>query len=801
MKYEFARIEKKWQEKWETEKVFAARDNDGREKFYGLIEFPYPSGEGLHVGHPRPYTAMDIIARKKRMQGKNVLFPIGFDAFGLPTENYAIKNKVHPAVVTKRNIARFTEQLKMLGYSFDWDRVVDTTDPDYYKWTQWIFLKLFENGLAYKASIPVNWCTSCKCVLANEEVVNGVCERCGSDVVRREKSQWMLKITQYAQRLIDDLDGLDFIERVKTQQKNWIGRSTGAEVDFATTAGDTLRVFTTRPDTLFGATYMVMSPEHAYLDKWVSLLTNTDEVRAYQESAAKKSDFERTEMAKEKTGVRLQGVSAVNPVTGSEIPIFISDYVLATYGTGAIMAVPGHDTRDWEFAKKFGLPVIEVVEGGDVEKEAFTDCQTGVMVNSGFLNGLSVEDAIKTITRWLAEHGLGEQKINYKLRDWVFSRQRYWGEPIPIVHCEKCGYVALPESELPLLLPDVENYETTDTGESPLAAMTDWLDTTCPKCGGKAIRETDTMPQWAGSSWYFLRYADPHNNEALASKQALDYWTPVDWYNGGMEHTTLHLLYSRFWHKFLYDIGVVPTSEPYMKRTSHGMILGEDGQKMSKSRGNVINPNDIVDEFGADTLRLYIMFIGDFEKAAPWSSNAVKGCKRFLDRAWNLSEQRLDGDESYSQANESAVHRTIKKVGDDIENMKFNTAIASLMALVNEFYEKSPSRGDIKALLTLLSPFAPHVAEELWQLQGFGGYASGAEWPEYDESKTIEAEREIAVQVGGKLKTTVMVANDADDDTVLEAAKANEKIQKIIEGKEIIRTIVVKNKLINLIVK
>ncbi len=800
MKYEFTRIEKKWQEKWEAAKVYAAEDGNGREKFYGLIEFPYPSGDGLHVGHPRPYTAMDIIARKKRMQGKNVLFPIGFDAFGLPTENYAIKNKVHPAVVTKRNIARFTEQLKMLGYSFDWDRVIDTTDPNYYKWTQWIFLKLFENGLAYKASMPVNWCTSCKCVLANEEVVNGVCERCGADVIRREKSQWMLKITEYAQRLIDDLDDLDFIERVKIQQKNWIGRSTGAEVDFSTTSGDTLRVFTTRPDTLFGATYMVMSPEHAYLKKWTDSLTNADEVRAYQDMAAKKSDFERTEMVKEKTGVELKGVRAVNPVTGDEIPIFISDYVLATYGTGAIMAVPGHDTRDWEFAKKFSLPIIEVVAGGDVDKEAFTDCETGMMVNSGFLNGLTVENAISTITKWLSERGLGEEKVNYKLRDWVFSRQRYWGEPIPIVHCDTCGYVALPESELPLLLPDVEKYETTDTGESPLAAMTDWLETTCPKCGGKATRETDTMPQWAGSSWYFLRYADPHNDTALASKQALDYWTPVDWYNGGMEHTTLHLLYSRFWHKFLYDIGVVPTPEPYTKRTSHGMILGEDGQKMSKSRGNVINPNDIVNEFGADTLRLYIMFIGDFEKAAPWSSNAVKGCKRFLDRIWNLSEKRLDSD-SYSDANESAVHRAIKKVSDDIENMKFNTAIATLMALVNDFYEKAPSRGDIKALLSLLSPFAPHVAEELWETQGFGGFACQADWPEYDESKTIEAEREIAVQVGGKLKTTVMVPNDAEDDIVLETAKANEKIQKLIEGKDIIRTIVVKNKLINLIVK
>lgn len=804
MKYEFTRIEKKWQKKWEVSKAFEACEDKSREKFYGLIEFPYPSGEGLHVGHPRPYTAMDIIARKKRMMGYNVLFPIGFDAFGLPTENYAIKNKVHPAAVTKKNIARFTEQLKMLGYSFDWDRAVDTTDPDYYKWTQWIFLKLFEHGLAYKASMPVNWCTSCKCVLANEEVVNGVCERCGAEVVRREKSQWMLKITQYAQRLIDDLDDLDFIERVKIQQKNWIGRSTGAEVDFDTTtdAGDKLRVFTTRPDTLFGATYMVISPEHELVKKWLPLLNNAGEVTAYQEAAAKKSDFERTEMAKDKTGVELQGVRAVNPVTGNEIPIFISDYVLATYGTGAIMAVPGHDTRDWEFAKKFGLPIVEVVAGGDIEKEAFTDCETGVMVNSGFLNGLSVENAKVKIAEWLQDKGLGVQKVNYKLRDWVFSRQRYWGEPIPIVHCDTCGYVALPESELPLLLPDVENYETTDTGESPLAAMTDWIATTCPKCGGAAKRETDTMPQWAGSSWYFLRYADPHNDSALASREALDFWTPIDWYNGGMEHTTLHLLYSRFWHKFLYDIGVVPTPEPYKKRTSHGMILGEDGQKMSKSRGNVINPNDIVNEFGADTLRLYIMFIGDFEKAAPWSSNAVKGCKRFLDRIWNLSETRVAGNDSYSEANESAIHRAIKKVGDDIESMKFNTAIATLMALVNEFYDNGKaSRGDIKALLTLLSPFAPHVAEELWEIQGFDGFASQASWPAYDESKTLDAEREIAVQVGGKLKSTVTVPSDADDATVLEAAKADEKIKKLIEGKEIIRTIVVKNKLINLIVR
>lgn len=801
MKYEFSRIEKKWQEKWEEKKVFSAVTGSEKPKFYGLIEFPYPSGEGLHVGHPRPYTAMDIIARKKRMDGYNVLFPIGFDAFGLPTENYAIKNKIHPAEVTKRNIARFTSQLKMLGYSFDWDRVVDTTDPDYYKWTQWIFLKLFEHGLAYKTKMPVNWCTSCKCVLANEEVVNGVCERCGSEVVRREKSQWMLKITEYAQRLIDDLDGLDFIERVKTQQKNWIGRSTGTEVDFGTTEGDKLRVFTTRADTLFGATYMVIAPEHEILKKWESKFSNLDEIKAYQDAAARKSDFERTEMAKEKTGVELKGVRAINPVNGEEIPIFISDYVLATYGTGAIMAVPGHDERDWEFAKKFGLPIIEVVKGGDVEKEAFTDCETGILVNSGFLNGMPVEEAKEKITHWLEERGLGAKKVNYKLRDWVFSRQRYWGEPIPIVFCEKCGYVPLPESQLPLVLPDIENYETTDNGESPLAAMTDWINTTCPHCGGPAKRETDTMPQWAGSSWYFLRYMDPHNTEALASKEALEYWSPVDWYNGGMEHTTLHLLYSRFWHKFLYDIGVVPTKEPYKKRTSHGMILGEGGEKMSKSRGNVINPNDIVNEFGADTLRLYIMFIGDFEKAAPWSSTAVKGCKRFLDRVWNLAEAKLPGDDSYSKANEASVHRTIKKVAEDIESMKFNTAIAALMALINEFYEKAPSRGDIKALLAMLSPFAPHVAEELWEIQGFGGMVCEAKWPEYDESKTVESEKEIAVQIGGKLKTTVVVPMDAPDEKVLEIATADEKIARLMEGMQIVRTIVVKNKLINLILK
>ena len=801
MKYEFSRIEKKWQDIWDEKKVYAAVTGSDRPKFYGLIEFPYPSGEGLHVGHPRPYTAMDIVTRYKRMKGYNVLFPIGFDAFGLPTENYAIKNRIHPAVVTKRNIARFTDQLKMLGYGFDWDRVVDTTQPSYYHWTQWIFLKLYEKGLAYKATIPVNWCTSCKCVLANEEVVNGVCERCHSEVVRKEKSQWMLKITEYAQRLIDDLDDLDYIERVKIQQKNWIGRSVGAEIDFDTTAGDKIKVFTTRPDTLFGATYMVMAPEHALVAAWADRLENLDDVRAYQEAAARKSDFERTELAKDKTGVELKGVRAVNPVTGNEIPIFISDYVLATYGTGAIMAVPGHDTRDWEFAREFGLPVIEVVAGGDVTKEAFTDCETGTMVNSGFLNGMSVESAKKTITQWLTEKGIGTEKVNYKLRDWVFSRQRYWGEPIPMVYCDKCGWVPLPESELPLLLPEVENYETTDNGESPLDRMTDWVETTCPHCGGHARRETDTMPQWAGSSWYFLRYMDPHNDKELASKEALEYWSPVDWYNGGMEHTTLHLLYSRFWHKFLYDIGVVPTKEPYKKRTSHGMILGEDGQKMSKSRGNVINPNDVVNEFGADTLRLYIMFIGDFEKAAPWSANAVKGCKRFLDRIWNLAENRIGDGDAYSAAHEKLVHRTIRKVGEDIENMKFNTAIAAMMSLVNAYYETKPNRAEIRTLLTLLSPFAPHIAEELWEIQGFEGLACQAAWPSYDEAKTLDADREIAVQVGGKLKTTVTVPADCDDATAIAAATADEKIRRLMEGKQLVRTIVVKNKLVNLILK
>ena len=800
MAYDFERIEKKWQARWEEEKPYAAKTGDPRPKFYGLVEFPYPSGQGLHVGHPRPYTAMDIVARKRRMQGYNVLFPIGYDAFGLPTENYAIKNHMHPAEVTRQNIQNFTAQLKMLGFGFDWDRCVDTTDPKYYKWTQWIFLQLYKHGLAYKATMPVNWCTSCKCVLANEEVVNGVCERCGSEVVQKEKSQWMLKITAYAQRLIDDLDDVDFIERVKIQQRNWIGRSTGAEVDFQTTAGDVMRIFTTRCDTLFGATYMVMAPEHALVGKWLPLLKNADEVRAYQDAAAHKSEFERTELVKDKTGVRLDGVRAINPVNGQEIPIFISDYVLATYGTGAIMAVPGHDDRDWDFAKTFGLPIIEVVAGGDVEKEAFTNCDTGMLVNSGFLNGLPVEEAKEKMLDWLESKGIGERKVNYKLRDWVFSRQRYWGEPIPMVNCPQCGWVPVPESELPILLPEVESYEPTDTGESPLSKMRDWVECKCPQCGAAAERETDTMPQWAGSSWYFLRYADPGCDTGVASKEALDYWTPVDWYNGGMEHTTLHLLYSRFWHKFLYDIGVVPTKEPYQKRTSHGMILGEGGVKMSKSRGNVINPNDVVAQYGADTLRLYIMFIGDFEKAAAWSDNAVKGCKRFLDRIWALAEKPLAGDE-LTPANEAAIHRTIKKVSEDIEDMKFNTAIAAMMSLVNQFYDTKPSRGDIKVLLALLSPFAPHFAEELWEVQGYGGYAMAQPWPEYDEAKTVEAMKELAVQINGKLRSTVTVPADSEDAAVIAAAQEDPKVQKAMEGMELVRTIVVKNKLVNLILK
>ncbi len=807
MKYDPNAIEGKWQKKWLEEKTFAAKTGDAsKPKFYGLVEFPYPSGQGLHVGHARPYTAMDVVARKKRMEGYNVLFPMGYDAFGLPTENYAIKNHIHPAKVTHDNIANFTKQLQMLGYSFDWDRVINTTDPEYYKWTQWIFLQLFKNGLAYKTTMPVNWCTSCKCVLANEEVVDGVCERCGAPVIRKEKSQWMLKITEYAQRLIDDLDELDFIERVKTQQKNWIGRSTGAEVTFKATTGDDIVVFTTRPDTLFGATYMVISPEHAYVKQWADKLTNLGEVNAYVAEAARKSDFERTELAadKEKTGVMLQGVRAINPVNGRKIPIFISDYVLASYGTGAIMAVPAHDTRDWAFAKKFGCEIIEVVSGGeDVQKEAFTaKDDTGILVNSEFLNGLTVKEAIPVITKWLEEKCIGHEQVNYKLRDWVFSRQRYWGEPIPMVYCDKCGWVPLPEDQLPLVLPDVESYEPTDTGESPLSKMTDWVNTTCPHCGAPAKRETDTMPQWAGSSWYFLRYMDPHNPDAIASKEALEYWSPVDWYNGGMEHTTLHLLYSRFWHKFLYDQGIVPTKEPYAKRTSHGMILGEGGEKMSKSRGNVVNPNDVVATYGVDTMRMYIMFIGDFEKAAAWSDNAVKGCRRFLDRVWNLAEQ-LTGSMDYTPDNESAIHKAIKKVSDDIDAMKFNTAIAALMALVNDFYQKGCSKGDFRTLLLMLSPFAPHLVEELWKELGFDGVGMACvqPWPSYDEAKTVASVVTLAVQVGGKLKTTIEVPTDSGEATAVATAMADPKIAKLAEGMELVKTILVKNKLVNLIFK
>ncbi|WP_418745192.1 leucine--tRNA ligase [Evtepia gabavorous] len=801
MKYEFNRIERKWQDRWAKENCYHAETGGDKPKFYALVEFPYPSGQGLHVGHARPYTAMDVVARKRRMDGYNVLFPMGYDAFGLPTENYAIKNHIHPAKVTHDNIANFTKQLKMLGYSFDWDRVVDTTDPKYYKWTQWIFLQLFKKGLAYKTSMPVNWCTSCKCVLANEEVVNGVCERCGSEVIRKEKSQWMLKITEYAQRLIDDLDQVDFIERVKIQQKNWIGRSTGAEVTFPTTQGDDLVIYTTRPDTLFGATYMVLSPEHPYIARWKNAIGNWDQVTAYVEAAARKSDFERTELAKEKTGVKLEGVAGINPVNGKKIPIFISDYVLVSYGTGAIMAVPAHDDRDWEFAKKFGCEIIEVVQGGDIEKAAFTlKDDTGIMVNSDFLNGLTVKEAIPVMKKWLEEKGIGHEKVNYKLRDWVFSRQRYWGEPIPLVHCDKCGWVPLPEEQLPLLLPEVSSYEPTDNGESPLATMTDWVNTTCPCCGGPAQRETDTMPQWAGSSWYFLRYMDPHDDKSLASQEALRYWGQVDWYNGGMEHTTLHLLYSRFWHKFLYDLGVVPYAEPYHKRTSHGMILGEGGEKMSKSRGNVVNPNDVVAQYGADTMRMYIMFIGDFEKAAAWSDNAVKGCKRFLDRIWNLAEQVTPA-EAYGKENEALLHKTIKKVSDDIENMKFNTAIAALMTLTNQFYDKGVNQAEFRTMLQLLSPFAPHMADELWERFGWEGMASTSAWPAYDESKTVASEVTIAVQVGGKLKTTVTVATDSDQDAVLAAVTAEAKIAKLMEGKELVKVIHVPNKLVNLILK
>ena len=802
MKYNHKAVEEKWQKIWEDKGVFHASEDTEKEKFYALIEFPYPSGQGLHVGHPRPYTALDTVARKRRLEGYNVLYPIGWDAFGLPTENYAIKNHIHPEIVTKKNIARFKKQIQSLGISFDWSREINTTDPEYYKWTQWIFIQLYKHGLAYKKEMNVNWCTSCKCVLANEEVVNGVCERCGSEVVHKVKSQWMLKITEYADRLINDLDLVNYPDRVKAQQKNWIGRSKGAEVDFTTTTGDTLTIYTTRADTLYGATYMVISPEHPMIEKWADKISNMDEIKKYQEAAARKSDFERTEVAKEKTGVRIDGVNAINPVNNKEIPIFISDYVLVSYGTGAIMAVPAHDTRDWEFAKKFDLPIIEVVKGGNVQEEAYTDCAKGIMVNSGMLDGLTVDEAKKKIIDWLTSEGKGHSKVIYKLRDWVFSRQRYWGEPIPMVYCEKCGYVPIDEKDLPLRLPMVESYEPTDNGESPLAKMTDWINTTCPCCGGKAKRETDTMPQWAGSSWYYLRYMDPHNKNAIASKEALNYWSPVDWYNGGMEHTTLHLLYSRFWHKFLYDIGVVPTPEPYAKRTSHGMILGENGEKMSKSRGNVVNPDEIVDEYGADTMRLYEMFIGDFEKAAPWSKASIRGCRRFVERYWNLQNVLIDGDKIRPEL-ESAFNKAIKKVGEDIENIKFNTAIATLMALINDISNvKSINKEELRIFSILLNPFAPHVTEEVYEACKLGnGILAEAEWPKYDESKCVDESVEIVVQVNGKIKTKLNIPVDADKDTVLELAKNDENVRKAIDGMNIIKEIVVPKKLVNLVVK
>ena len=800
-KYDFTAIEKKWQKYWEEHHTFAAGTDYSKPKFYALVEFPYPSGQGLHIGYPRPYTAMDIVSRKRRLEGYNVLFPMGWDAFGLPTENYAIKNKIHPAIVTKNNIAHFKAQLQSLGLSFDWDREINTTDPEYFKWTQWIFLQMFKKGLAYKKEMSVNWCTSCKVVLANEEVVGGVCERCGGEVIHKVKSQWMLKITEYAQRLLDDLAEVNYLDKIKATQINWIGRSTGAEVDFITTTGETLTVYTTRPDTLFGATYMVISPEHPYIEKWADKLSNMEEIRAYQEKAARKSDFERTEMAKDKTGVELKGIRAINPVNGREIPIFISDYVLMTYGTGAIMAVPAHDTRDYDFAKVFHLPIIEVVAGGDIEKEAFTDCATGKMVNSGFLDGLSVEEAKVKIKEWLKENGKGHEKVNYKLRDWVFSRQRYWGEPIPIVYCEKCGYVPLPESELPLTLPEVDSYMPTDNGESPLSTLDSFINTTCPHCGGPAKRETDTMPQWAGSSWYYLRYCDPKNKECLASKEALDYWMPVDWYNGGMEHTTLHLLYSRFWHKFLYDIGAVSQKEPYMRRTSHGMILGEDGQKMSKSRGNVINPDEVVAQYGADTLRLYEMFIGDFEKTAPWSPSSIRGCKRFLDRVWALQDMLTDGEE-YRPETRALMHKTIKKVSEDIENLKFNTAIASMMALINEIYALgSINRAELRTLLLLLNPFAPHMTEEMYEVQTLGGVLNEQKWPTFDPALCVDEMVELVVQINGKVRSKLQVPVDGAQADVLEKAKAEPKIQDALQGKQIVKEIYVQNKLVNFVAK
>lgn len=800
--YNFKAIEKKWQDKWEETGAFHAETNSKKPKYYTMIEFPYPSGAGLHVGHPRSYTALDIIARKRRMEGYNVLYPIGWDAFGLPTENFAIKNKVHPKIVTAKNIANFTRQLKMLGFSFDWSREINTTDPSYYKWTQWIFLQLFKHGLAYKQEMPINWCTGCKVGLSNEEVVNGVCERCGSEVVQKRKSQWMLKITEYAQRLIDDLDDVNYLEKIKTQQKNWIGRSEGAEVKFKLSTGDEMIVYTTRADTLFGATYTVMSPEHPLIEKMKDSITNYDEVLAYKTEAAKKSEFERTELAKEKTGVKLEGIHAVNPANGAKLPVFISDYVLVTYGTGAIMAVPAHDSRDWDFAKKFNLPIIEVVSGGkNVQEEAYTDVYKGNMVNSEFLNGLPVKEAIPTMIEWLEKQGLGKRKVNFKLRDWVFSRQRYWGEPIPLVHCDKCGWVPIPESELPLELPEIETFEPGENGESPLAKAYDWIETTCPCCGGKAQRETDTMPQWAGSSWYFLRYMDPHNDEALASKEALEYWSPVDWYNGGMEHTTLHLLYSRFWHKFLYDIGVVPTKEPYMKRTSHGMILGENNEKMSKSRGNVVNPDEVVEEFGADAFRTYEMFIGAFDQSTPWSQQGLKGCYKFLERVWNL-QSIVNDEEGYSADLEKNINKAIKKVGEDFERMKFNTAIATMMSLVNDFSKKgSVTKGEYKTLITLLNPVAPHMTEELWLTYGNGELLSLQPWPKYDEGKTVDDEIEIVVQINGKIKDKLMIPAGLDKDGTQEAAMNTEKIKGLIEGKNVVKVIAVPGKLVNIVVK
>ncbi len=800
MKYEFKAIDRKWQDKWDEKKAFKVSEDYSKPKYYTLIEFPYPSGQGLHIGHPRPYTAMDIVSRKKRMEGYNVLFPMGWDAFGLPTENYAIKNHIHPSIVTEKNIAHFKAQLKSIGYSFDWDREINTTDPGYVKWTQWIFLQLYKKGLAYKKEMSVNFCTSCKCVLANEEVVNGVCERCGSEVVHKVKSQWMLKITEYAQRLIDDLDGLDFLERIKTQEINWIGRSEGAEVNFGTTLGDEVTVYTTRPDTLFGATYMVMSPEHALIEKWKDNIANIDDVVKYQIEASKKSDYERTELVKDKTGVCLDGVKAINPVTGKEIPIFISDYVLATYGTGAIMAVPAHDERDWDFAKVFGLPIVEVVEGGNVEEAAFTDVATGVLCNSDFLNGLEVADAKKAIIKWLEENGKGHSKVNFKLRDWVFSRQRYWGEPVPMVWCDECGWVPVPEEELPVKLPDVEHYEPTDTGESPLSKITDWVNTTCPHCGKPAKRETDTMPQWAGSSWYFLRYCDPHNDKALESREALDFWMPVEWYNGGMEHVTLHLLYSRFWAKFLYDIDIISCKEPYKKRTAHGMILGENGEKMSKSRGNVVNPDDVIAEYGSDTLRLYEMFIGDFEKAAPWNPASIRGCKRFLDKVASLPE--IMKGEGYSEKLEASMHKLVKKVTYDIDNMKFNTAIAAMMAFINDVYEYgSITKDEFVAFIKLLNPFAPHLTEEMWENMGNSSFLSLEKWPEYDEAKTVENTIEIAVQINGKLRSTITIAKDTSKDDAIASAKADSKVAEAINDKSIIKEIYVPGKIVNIVVK